>query len=58
MDADDLTKARAMFTALPAELQDGIKAMAADSEQRANLATMLAPFGLTLAEIDEVLGGE
>jgi len=47
-----------MFTALPAELQDGIKAMAADSEQRANLATMLAPFGLTLAEIDEVLGGE
>ncbi|MGA3023078.1 MAG: hypothetical protein ABSE66_09855 [Thermoplasmata archaeon] len=58
MDADDLAKARAMFAALPEELSNTIKAMAADETLRPSLAATLEPFGLTLEEIDEVLADE
>jgi len=47
-----------MFAALPEELSNTIKAMAADETLRPSLAATLEPFGLTLEEIDEVLADE
>jgi hypothetical protein len=55
VDADELAKARALFAALPQEVQDGIAALAGEDAGRAALEPMLAPFGLTLEDIDEMV---